>query len=309
MSEVIVLTGPTASGKTAVSIELAKLLNGEIVSADSMQIYKYMNIGTAKPSEEEKQGINHYMINIISPDENYSVARYKQNASKFIEEIIAKGKTPIVSGGTGLYINSLVYNIKYSDTETNFKLRNELIQIAESKGNDYVYNMLSEMDPKAASRLHKNNLKRVVRAIEVYKSTGKSIIEHEAESRLVPPAYKYKIFCLNFERNLLYDKINERVDLMIKVGLVEEVSKLVQMGYSDGLTAMQAIGYKELLAYLKGKASLDESIDTIKRETRRYAKRQMTWMKKITNINMIDLNPSYTHNNIAMTIAQKSGFM
>jgi tRNA dimethylallyltransferase len=287
-NDVIVITGPTASGKTGLAISLAKEMNGEIVSADSMQIYKYMDIGTAKPSSEERLKVKHHMIDIIEPDKTYSVAQYKKDAEKCIEEIIEKGKHPIVVGGTGLYINALAYNINFPDIQADESLRDELTQLAHIHGNDYVFNILEETDPQAANRLHPNNLKRVIRAIEIKRITGESIIDHEARSREIPPKYNYKIFMIDTDREILYQRINDRVDQMINDGLVNEVAQLIENGFI-GTNAMQAIGYKELAKYFSGAIALDEAIDLIKQESRRYAKRQITWIKKIEDIKLVDI--------------------
>lgn len=296
MNNVIVITGPTASGKTALSVELAKKLNGEIISADSMQIYKYMDIGTAKPNELEMQGIKHHMLDIILPNESYNVSRYKKEAEECIKKVVDDGKVPIITGGTGLYINSLVYNINFSETTQNNEIREDMQRTAEIMGNEYVYNILKDMDPEAAARVHANNLKRVIRSIEIYKTTGRSIIEHEAESRIIPSNYNFKVFCLNVQREFLYKRIDARVDLMMDQGLVDEVIMLENMGYATGETAMQAIGYKEILAYLKGYLTIKEAVETIQQGSRRYAKRQITWMKKIKNVTMIDYDPTQGNN-------------
>jgi len=290
MEPVIVIAGPTASGKTGLSIELAKMINGSIVSADSMQIYRYMDIGTAKPDENERAGIRHYMIDEVDPDENYSVARYQKKALEYISEIVRAGKRPIVAGGTGLYINSLVYNISFSETVCDEKLRSELKQLAEEKGNRCLYERLKELDPEAAARIHENDVKRIIRAIEVYTHTNKTISEHVRLSRLEPAPYRYIIFGLNWDREKLYRRIDERVDKMIRQGLVDEVKKLKAMGFDKGSTAMQAIGYKEILGYLKGEYSLEEAIDILKRNTRRYAKRQLTWFRRMNEIIWLDMD-------------------
>jgi len=290
MEPVIVIAGPTASGKTGLSIELARLINGSIVSADSMQIYRYMDIGTAKPDENERSGIRHYMIDEVDPDENYSVARYQKKALEYISEIIKEGKRPIVAGGTGLYINSLVYNISFSETVCDEKLRSELKQQAEEKGNRYLYEKLLELDPEAAAKIHENDVKRIIRAIEVYTHTNKPISEHVRLSRLEPAPYRYIIFGLNWDREKLYRRIDERVDKMIGKGLVDEVKKLKSMGFDNGSTAMQAIGYKEILGYLKGEYSMDDAIDILKRNTRHYAKRQLTWFRRMKEIIWLDMD-------------------
>jgi tRNA dimethylallyltransferase len=290
MEPVIVIVGPTASGKTGLSIELAGLINGSIVSADSMQIYKYMDIGTAKPGRTEMAGIRHYMIDEVEPDENYSVARYRERALECIAEIIEEGRRPIIAGGTGLYINSLIYNISFSETICDEDLREALKTEVAQRGSRHLYERLLEIDPEAASRIHENDIKRIIRAIEVYTHTRKTITEHIKISRLEPPPYTYVVFGLNWDREELYRRIDDRVDKMIRNGLVDEARRLVKMGYDRGTTAMQAIGYKEILPYLKGECSLEEAVDTLKRNTRRYAKRQMTWFRRIREINWLDMN-------------------
>jgi tRNA dimethylallyltransferase len=290
LDNVVVIIGPTASGKTKLSIELAKIVNGEIVSADSMQIYKYMDIGTAKPDEKEREGIKHYLIDEVNPDQEFSVARFKELALKYINEIIKKGKVPIVTGGTGLYINSLIYNLEFSDTICDWDLRNKLAKEALEKGNEYIHNMLKEIDPVAAQKIHMNNVKRVIRAIEVYTYTNKPISVHQEESRRNPPEHNFILIGITMDRQKLYDRIDKRVDLMFENGLVKEVEKLVEMGYDKSTIAMQGLGYKEILAYLKKEMTLDEAIEILKRDTRRYAKRQITWFKKLENIFWINVD-------------------
>lgn len=281
MEPVIIIAGPTASGKTGLSIELAKLISGSIVSADSMQIYRHMDIGTAKPDMAVRSGIKHYMIDEVDPDENFSVARYRKLALKYIDEIITSGRHPVITGGTGLYINSLLYNISFSETVCDKKLRESLKAEAAAKGNRHLYEGLMAIDPAAASKIHENDIKRIIRAIEVYTHTGIPISEHARLSRLETSAYDYIIFGLEWEREKLYQRIETRVDNMMEAGLVKEVEKLVEMGYNKCNTSMQGIGYKEVLDYLNGKYSLEETVYIIKRNTRRYAKRQMTWFRRI----------------------------
>lgn len=302
MEPVIVIVGPTASGKTRVSVELAKLINGAVISADSMQIYKYMDIGTAKPDTVEMAGIRHYLTDEIYPDEEFSVARYREMALKYIKEIIAEGKHPVITGGTGLYINSLVYNISFSETISDWNLRNELNREAQEKGNRYLYNKLLEIDPEAAKKIHENDLKRVIRAIEVYIHTQKPISSHQQSSRLEPAQYHYIIFGLRMERGQLYERIEKRVDHMFERGLVDEVRKLSQMGYERNITAMQGLGYKEVFAYFRGEATLDEVKYIIKRDTRHYAKRQITWFKRLENIVWLDIDENTSAGELAKNI-------
>lgn len=286
---VIVIAGPTASGKTRLSVELAKAINGEIVSADSMQVYRYMNIGTAKPDEHEMAGIRHYLIDEINPDEEFSVARFQELALKYIKQIQENAKIPIIAGGTGLYINSLLYNINFSETISDWALREQLEKEADEKGNSYIHEKLAAIDPEAAAKLHENDRKRVIRAIEVFKHTNMPISKHQQLSRLNPPPYKYIVFGLRFEREKLYERINLRVDLMLKNGLVDEVKQLSELGYDKSAIAMQGLGYKEILAYLAGEITYDEAVYILKRDTRHYAKRQMTWFKRVEGINWLDI--------------------
>lgn len=277
--KVIVICGPTASGKTALSIELAKQINGEIVSCDSMQIYKEMDIGTAKPTIEETQGIKHYMIDIISPEERYSVADYKKDAKKAIKEIIAKGKAPIVVGGTGLYVDSLIYEIEYPDIEFDENYRKELEHRAEKEGLESLYEEAKRIDPEAIQKISQNDKKRIMRILEIYHITGKNKTSQEIESRKKEVEFDYKVYALSWDREKLYDRINKRVDIMLQQGLIEEV-KEIHKKYNKFPTAMQGLGYKEVVEYLEEKCTKEEMIEKIKMETRRYAKRQLTWFRK-----------------------------
>ena len=277
--KVIVICGPTASGKTALSIELAKKINGEIVSCDSMQIYKEMDIGTAKPTKEEMQEIPHYMINTIFPNERYSVADYKKDAKKAIREIIKKGKVPIIVGGTGLYVDSLIYEIEYPDIKFDEKYRQELEEQVRKDGLEKLYNKAKKIDPEAMLKISSNDKKRILRVLEIYKATGKTKTEQERKSREKEPEFDYLVYGLNMPREKLYERINLRVDIMIKQGLIKEVEEIYKK-YNEFPTAMQGLGYKEVVEYLQGKVSKEEMIENIKRETRRYAKRQMTWFRK-----------------------------
>ena len=277
--KVIVICGPTASGKTALSIELAQKINGEIVSADSMQIYKDMDIGTAKTTLEEMQGIKHYLQDFVEPDKRYSVADYKVDAEKAIEEILSKGKTPIVVGGTGLYVDSLIYGIEYQEIKFDEKYRKKLEDIALEKGLETLYKKAQEIDPEAMKKISCNDKKRIIRVLEIYKATGKTKTEQEIESRKKEVKYDYKVFAIDWEREKLYERINKRVDIMIENGLIEEVENLLKK-YKEFPTAMQGLGYKEVVEYLNGYLTKEEMIDKIKQETRRYAKRQITWFRK-----------------------------
>lgn len=276
---VIVICGPTASGKTALSIELAKRINGEIVSADSMQIYKDMDIGSAKVTPEEMQGIKHYLIDCVYPNERYSVANYKQDAKNAIETIIKKGKVPIVVGGTGLYIDSLIYEIEYKDIKINGEYRKQLEKIKDEQGLEVLYNKALEIDPEAMKKISPNDYKRITRILEIYEATGKTKTQQEAESRLNEIPYNYKVFAIDYDRERLYERINKRVDIMLEKGLINEVKKLLEK-YNEFPTAMQGLGYKEVKQYLDGDLSKEEMIEKIKQESRRYAKRQFTWFRK-----------------------------
>ena len=295
-NKVIVICGPTASGKTALSIELAKQINGEIVSCDSMQIYKDMDIGTAKPTVEEMQGIKHYLIGYVSPEERYSVADYKTDAKKAIKEIIEKGKMPIIVGGTGLYLDSLIYEIEYQDIKLDEEYRKKLEEEVEEKGLEVLYEKAKQIDEKAIEKISPNDKKRILRILEIYHATGKTKTEQEIESRKKEVEYDYKVYALDWDRQKLYDRINKRVDMMIEQGLIEEVKQILEK-YDTFPTAMQGLGYKEVVDYLKEKLTKEEMIEKIKMETRRYAKRQLTWFRK--NKQTIWLNAENTiQNNI-----------
>ena len=278
-NKVIVICGPTASGKTALSIELAKKINGEIVSCDSMQIYEDMNIGTAKPTLEEMQGIKHYLIGYVSPEKRYSVADYKKDAKKAIKEIIEKGKNPIVVGGTGLYIDSLIYEIEYQDIKLDEEYRKKLEEEVQEKGLETLYEKAKQIDAKAIEKISPTDKKRILRVLEIYHATGKTKTEQEIESRKKEVEYDYKVFALNWDREKLYERINKRVDIMFEQGLIQEVKNILNK-YSKFPTAMQGLGYKEVVDYLNGIYTKEEMIEKIKMETRRYAKRQLTWFRK-----------------------------
>lgn len=280
--KVIVIGGPTASGKTLLSIELAKKINGEIISADSMQIYKDMNIGTAKPSLEEMQGIKHYLIDVVSPEERFSVADYKKQAKQAIKEILEKGKVPIVIGGTGLYIETLIYEIEFPQIDTDLEYRKELEKTAEEKGLNYLYEKALQIDSEAMKKISINDKKRILRVLELYHQTGKTKTQLDLESRK-EIEYDYKLFAINMDREVLYDRINKRVDIMIENGLVEEV-KAICSKYKQFPTAMQGLGYKEVVEYLECKIRYEEMIEKIKLQSRRYAKRQLTWFRKYKDI-------------------------
>ena len=286
-NQVIVICGPTASGKTRLGIELAKKIDGEIVSCDSMQIYKDMTIGTAKPTEEERSEAVHHLVDFVLPSERYSVAEYRKDAENTIEQIIEKNKKPIIVGGTGLYLNSLVYGIDYPNIVTDLNYRQELEEKVNKEGLESLYKEATKIDSKAIEKISPNDKKRILRILEIYHSTGKTKTEIEADSRKNGPKFDYKIFVLNMDREKLYDRINRRVDLMIENGLIEEVKTLLEK-YKEFPTAMQGLGYKEVVEYLENKTSKDEMIDKIKQETRRYAKRQITWFKSYKDAIWLD---------------------
>ena len=288
MQKVVVICGPTASGKTALSIELAKEINGEIVSADSMQIYDEMNIGTAKPDLEEMQGIKHYLIGNVKPTTRYSVSEFKKDAINAIEEIISNGKNPIVVGGTGLYVNSLIYGIDYPEIQTNLEYRKQLEKQVETNGLQELYEQAKNIDEKAMQSISPNDKKRILRVLEIYKEKKKTKTQLELESRKNGVPYDYRIFAINMPREILYDRINKRVDIMIERGLIQEVDKLYKKYGEKLLTSMQVIGYKEVIKYIKYNCTKEEMIEKIKMETRRYAKRQLTWFRKINNLHWLD---------------------
>ena len=283
----IILTGPTAVGKTALSIELAKDLNAEIISADSMQLYKYMDIGSAKVTKEEMDGIKHYMIDEVTPDFPFSVSEFQKRSNEYIKEIDSKGKKVLITGGTGLYLNSLIYNMDFAKSNANNELREKLEKELEEHGIDYMHEKLKSLDSEAASRIHKNNTKRVIRALEVCLD-GKKMKDFSNDLEY-NENYEPIIIVLNRDRDVLYDRINKRVDIMINSGLVEEVKKLLSLGYNKDLISMQGIGYKEIVKYLEGEYTLDEAIEIIKRDSRRYAKRQITWFKRYKDSKWFDL--------------------
>lgn len=281
--KVIVICGPTASGKTLLAIELAKKINGEIISGDSMQIYKDMNIGTAKPNKEEMQGIKHYLIDCISPEQRYSVADFKKDAICAIEEILKKQKVPIIAGGTGLYIDSLVKGIEYNDIKIDLEYRKKLEAISEKEGLDFLYDEAMKIDKEAMEKISHSDKKRIFRVLELYNATRKTKTQIEKESREKENPYDYIVFGIQMDRELLYSRINIRVDKMIGQGLINEVKNVLEK-YKNFPTAMQGLGYKEVKEYLDGNLSKDDMIEKIKMETRRYAKRQMTWFRRNKDI-------------------------
>ena len=284
----IILSGPTAVGKTALSIELAKRVNGAIISADSMQVYKYMDIGSAKIMPEEMDGVKHYLIDELEPSDEFNIVVFQQKAKAALEEIYANGQIPIVAGGTGFYIQALLYDINFDNQDCNEEFRANLEQIAKEQGNEVLHERLRMIDPVSAEKIHANNVKRVIRAIEFYELTGKPISEHnEAEQQKESP-YNFAYFVLTNERENLYKRIDMRVDIMLEKGLVKEVQRLKDMGYHRDMVSMQGLGYKEILDYLDGKCTLEEAVYILKRETRHFAKRQLTWFRRERDVNWID---------------------
>lgn len=284
----IILTGPTAVGKTDLSIKLSKSLNAEIISADSMQIYKYMDIGSAKVTKEEMDGVIHYMIDEVTPDVPFSVSEFQMRSEKYIEEINKKGKNVLITGGTGLYLNSLIYNMDFAKSNANNEIREKLEQELAENGIDYMHEKLRGLDEEAANRIHKNNTKRVIRAIEVCMS-GQKMNDFSKDLRY-NEKYKPIIIVLNRDREVLYQRINKRVDIMLENGLLDEVKELLKMGYTKDMISMQGIGYKEMIKYLDGEYTYDEAIEIIKRDSRRYAKRQLTWFKRYQEAKWFDLD-------------------
>lgn len=284
----IILTGPTAVGKSALSVELAKKINGAVISADSMQVYRHMDIGSAKITPGEMQGVTHYMIDELEPDEEFHVVRFVTMAKEYLKEIYADGKIPIIAGGTGFYIQALLYDIDFTEQQCDETYRRQLEDLAREHGAEYLHGILREVDPASAEAIHANNIKRVIRALEFYHLSGKKISEHNETERQKQSPYNFAYFVLTDERAKLYERIDRRVDAMIEAGLVEEVKKLKSMGCSREMVSMQGLGYKEILAYLDGGCTLEEAAYIIKRETRHFAKRQLTWFKRERDVIWLD---------------------
>ena len=299
----IAVVGPTASGKTALSIDLALQFDGEIVSADSKQIYRHMTVGTAAPDEEEKRGVPHHLMQFLAPDALFSVAEYVDLAGKCIREINARGKLPVLTGGTGLYVSSLLDNITFFENKSDPALRKELEELAAEKGNEFVLDELRKVDPELAQTLHPNNLGRVIRGIEAYRLTGITMSEQQRLSRQNPSPYDCCVIGLNYrDRQKLYDRIDKRVHVMMEKGLLDEIRQLIAMGYSS--TAAQAIGYKEFFDYLEGKGSLEEAIAKVQMESRRYAKRQLTWFRRDERVNWLYIDDYGDYNELKSAAVQ-----
>ena len=284
----IILTGPTAVGKTAASIGLAKAVNGEIISADSMQVYKYMDIGSAKITKEEMNGVPHHLVDVLDPMEDFNVVRFQQMAKAAMEGIYERGHIPIVVGGTGFYIQALLYDIDFTENENDDSYRKELEEMAKEKGEEFLHSQLALVDPESAEQIHFHNVKRVIRALEFYHQTGKKISEHNAEEREKESAYHSAYFVLTDDRARLYDRIDRRVDLMMEQGLLQEVEHLRDRGLKREDVSMQGLGYKELFGYFDGEYSLEEAVRIIKRDTRHFAKRQLTWFRREHDVIWID---------------------
>ncbi len=285
----LIIAGPTATGKTEVAVKVAERLDGEVVSADSMLIYRHMDIGTAKPNNEEKKNITHHLIDVVNPDDNYTVANFQEQARQAIEDINARDKIPILAGGTGFYIDAVIFDYDFNRVAPDTNLRQMLKQEAEDKGNQVVHDRLRLVDPETADRIHANNLKRVIRALEIYHQTGLIGALQRNQSKKEYRSYDKLFFCLHYERDKLYSRIEKRVDLMIAHGLVQEVRELLNHGYRPEHVSMQGVGYKEIIGYLYDWYSLEEAVHMLKRNTRRFAKRQLTWFRRYSNIKWIDM--------------------
>lgn len=286
--DLFILSGPTAVGKTAISISLAKLLKGEIISSDSMQIYKYMDIGSAKIKKEEMQGVPHYLIDFIDPREEFSVSEFSSISKTYIDEITDSKHLPMLVGGTGLYIDSLIFNYNFAESNRDEEYREQLKKLAEENGNEYVHEMLKNIDVESYNRISVKDIKRTIRALEVYKTTGKTIREVNEDRDIYDIPYNVYYYVLTMEREKLYDRINKRVDIMIEKGLIDEVKNLMSMGLTEDMQSMKGIGYKEIIRYLKNEITYDEAIYLIKKGSRNYAKRQLTWFRKDKRVTWID---------------------
>ncbi|KEH95440.1 tRNA (adenosine(37)-N6)-dimethylallyltransferase MiaA [Clostridium novyi] len=303
--DLFILAGPTAVGKTDISIKLAQKLNGEIISADSMQIYKHMDIGSAKITEAEKEGIPHHLIDFVSPFDEFSVAEFKEKSKNAIKDIASRGKLPMIVGGTGFYIDSLIFNYDFANTYKDEEYREHLKNLASEHGKEYVHELLKDIDEVSYKKLYPNDLKRVIRALEVFKLTGKTISEFNKEQDIFDIPYNVYYFVLNMDRSKLYERINKRVDIMMEKGLIEEVKSLQNMGCTPDMQSMKGIGYTEILYYLDGKLSLDEAVELIKKGSRHYAKRQLTWFRKDNRVNWIDKDQYKDDTEVCNAIEEK----
>lgn len=309
----IVLTGPTAVGKTSLSISLAKAVNGEIISADSMQVYKKMDIGSAKIRSEEMQGIPHYLVDVLEPEEEFHIVKFQQMAKKAMEDIYSRGKIPILVGGTGFYIQAVTKDIDFTEAQQENDYRKELEALAEEKGREHLHEMLRKVDPVSADAIHAHNVKRVIRALEFYHQNGSPISAHNEEQKQHESPYNLAYFVLNMPRELLYERIDLRVDQMMKEGLLEEVSRLKEEGCHRGMVSMQGLGYKEILAYLDGEYPLEEAVRVLKRDTRHFAKRQLTWFRREQELTWVNKDQfSYQEDQILdymLEICRKKGIL
>jgi len=301
----IAIVGPTAVGKTDIAIDVALRIKGVIISADATQVYKYMNIGSAKPTEQERRGVPHYMIDVVEPNESFSVAVFQRMAREYIDKTLKAGYIPILVGGTGLYVNSVIYSLDFTEGAPDEELRHKLREMAERFGTDILYEELAKIDPESASKISRNDLKRIMRALEVYYKTGKPISYYQKRSKQISPPYNALVVGLTMDRQRLYERIEQRVDAMISKGLIEEVRWLRANGYTSNKVAMQAVGYKEILAYLNGLCTLEEAIALIKRNTRRLAKRQWTWFNKDKNVHWFDVDKFETRDELINAIISK----
>lgn len=301
----VVLAGPTAAGKTALAVKLAKIINGAVISADSMQVYRHMDIGSAKIRPEEMQGIRHYLIDVLEPEEEFHVVRFAQLAKHCLKEIYRQNQIPILAGGTGFYIQALLYDIDFTGQDTDEAYRKELAGLAALHGPEALHSMLAEVDPESALAIHANNRKRVIRALEFYHLTGEKISEHNRNEREKESPYQFAYFVLSDERDLLYRRIDDRVDRMIEQGLLEEVKRLKEMGCHRDMVSMQGLGYKEILDYLDGVSTLEEAVDLIKQQTRHFAKRQLTWFRRERDVIWLDQQHyQYSDENILSDMLQ-----
>ena len=309
----IVLTGPTAVGKTSLSISLAKTVNGEIISADSMQVYKKMDIGSAKIPPEEMQGIPHYLVDVLEPEEEFHIVKFQQMAKKAMEDIYSRGKIPILVGGTGFYIQAVTKDIDFTEAQQENDYRKELEALAEEKGGEHLHEMLRKVDPVSADAIHAHNVKRVIRALEFYNQNGSPISAHNEEQKQHESPYNLAYFVLNMPRELLYERIDLRVDQMMKEGLLEEVARLKEEGCHRGMVSMQGLGYKEILAYLDGEYPLEEAVRVLKRDTRHFAKRQLTWFRREQEVTWVNKDQfSYQEDQILdhmLEICRKKGIL
>lgn len=303
----IIVTGPTAVGKTELSVRLAKEIDGEIISADSIQAYRYMDIGSAKVSAEEMQGVRHYLIDEFDPAENFNIFIFQERAKKYVKEIYGQNKVPIIAGGTGFYIQSLLYDIDFTEEENDLTYRKELEVLAVKKGNHFIHEMLGRVDAKAALEIHENNIKRVIRALEYYHQTGEKISIHNETQREKKSPFDFKYFVLNMDRRLLYERIEKRVDKMLEQGLVDEVKRLRELGYQRSLVSMQGIGYKEIYAFLEGELSYEEAVLELKKNTRHFAKRQLTWFRREKEVEWVNFEEfGMNKNRILEYLVEKS---